>query len=50
LPPAARAALNSSQVAAHHPRLAFDPARPERVAEGPAGKPRVLYPGIRESP
>ena len=48
LPPGARAALNSSEVAAHHPRFAFDPARPERVAEGSAGRSRVLYPGIRE--
>jgi cytochrome c oxidase cbb3-type subunit 2 len=48
LPAGARAALNSPQVTAHHPRLALDPARPEAVAQENPGKPRVLYPGIRE--
>jgi cytochrome c oxidase cbb3-type subunit 2 len=48
LPAAARATLNSSATTAHHPRFALDPSRPERVAEGPTGRPRVLYPGIRE--
>ncbi|HSF04577.1 MAG TPA: cbb3-type cytochrome c oxidase subunit II [Methylomirabilota bacterium] len=48
LPAGARAALNSHQVTAHHPRLALDPARPEAVAQENPGKPRVLYPGIRE--
>jgi cytochrome c oxidase cbb3-type subunit I/II len=48
LPAAARAALNSAGVTAHHPRFALDPARPERVAQDGDGKPRVLYPGIRE--
>jgi cytochrome c oxidase cbb3-type subunit 2 len=48
LPAGARAALNSHQVTAHHPRLALDPARPEAVAQESPGKPRVLYPGIRE--
>lgn len=48
LSPGARAALNSPQVTAHHPRRALDPARPEAVAQESQGKPRVLYPGIRE--
>jgi cytochrome c oxidase cbb3-type subunit I/II len=48
LPAGARAALNSAGVTAHHPRFALDPARPERVAQDGDGKPRVLYPGIRE--
>jgi cytochrome c oxidase cbb3-type subunit 2 len=45
---AARAALNSPRVTAYHPRWALDPARPEAVAQESPGKPRVLYPGIRE--
>ncbi len=44
----ARAALNSPQVTAHHPRRALDPARTEAVAQESPGTPRVLYPGIRE--
>ncbi len=44
----ARAALNSPEITAHHPRLALDPARPERLAQESDGKPRVFYPGIRE--
>jgi cytochrome c oxidase cbb3-type subunit I/II len=44
---AARAALNSPDVVADHPRFALDPARPEPVAKEKA-KPRTLYPGIRE--
>jgi len=47
LPAAARAALNSSEVGADHPRLALDPARADRVAREKA-KPRTLYPGVRE--
>jgi len=47
LPAAARAALNSSEVGADHPRLALDPARPDRVAREKA-KPRTRYPGVRE--
>jgi len=48
IPAGARAALNSPGVLANHPRLALDPARPERMARESDGKPRVLYPGIRE--
>ena len=47
LPAAARAALNSPDVVADHPRFALDPARPEPVAKEKA-KARTLYPGIRE--
>jgi cytochrome c oxidase cbb3-type subunit 2 len=47
LPAATRAALESPEVVADHPHLAFDPARPDRVAQGPDRR-RVLYPGIRE--
>jgi cytochrome c oxidase cbb3-type subunit 2 len=48
IPPGARAALNSREVAADHPRLALDPAQPQKVARDGEGKARVLYPGIRE--
>lgn len=48
LPAGARAALNSPGVAANEPRLALDPARPERLAQDGRGKPRVFYPGVRE--
>jgi cytochrome c oxidase cbb3-type subunit 2 len=45
LEPAARAALNSWEVAADRPRSAFDPARPVgAVADG--GRRRRYYPGI----
>lgn len=47
LPSGARAALNSSEVAANHPRLAVDPRR-EGTAQESRGKPRVFYPGVRE--
>jgi cytochrome c oxidase cbb3-type subunit I/II len=47
LPAAARAALNSPDVVADHPRFALDPARPDLLA-GEKAKPRTLYPGIRE--
>jgi len=47
LPAGARAALNSPDVVADHPRFALDPARPGRVA-GKNARPRTLYPGIRE--
>ena len=47
LPAAARAALDSAEVVADHPRFAFDPARPQSSANGIAS-PRILYPGIRE--
>jgi len=47
LPAAARAALDSPDVAADHPRFALDPARLEPVATERA-KSRTLYPGIRE--
>ena len=47
LPAAARAALNSPDVVADHPRFALDPAWPDRLA-GEKAKPRTLYPGIRE--
>jgi cytochrome c oxidase cbb3-type subunit 2 len=47
LPAAARAALDSPDVAADQPRFALDPTRPEPVATERA-RPRTLYPGIRE--
>ena len=47
LPAAARAALDSPDIAADHPRFALDPARLEPVATERA-KSRTLYPGIRE--
>jgi len=47
LPAAARATLDSPDVAADHPRFALDPARLEPVATERAGS-RTLYPGIRE--
>ena len=47
LPAAARAALDSKDVDADHPRFALDPARLEPVATERA-KSRTLYPGIRE--
>ena len=47
LAPAARAALNSREVAADRPRSAFDPARPVgAVADG--GRRRRYYPGIED--
>ena len=48
LPAGARAALNSAEVPAGHPRLAVDPAQPSQVAEPAPAKRRMLYPGIRE--
>jgi cytochrome c oxidase cbb3-type subunit 2 len=48
LPAGARAALNSPQIKANHPRSALDPARPERVAGDGQRTPRVRYPGIQE--
>jgi hypothetical protein len=47
LPAAARAALNSPEAGADHPRFALDPARPDRVARDKP-MPRTLYPGVRE--
>jgi cytochrome c oxidase cbb3-type subunit 2 len=47
LPAAARATLDSPDVAADHPRFALDPARLEPVATERA-RSRTLYPGIRE--
>jgi cytochrome c oxidase cbb3-type subunit 2 len=47
LPAAARAALDSPDVAADQPRFALDPTRLEPVATERA-RPRTLYPGIRE--
>ncbi len=44
LPAGARAALNSREVDADHPRLAVDPVEPTRAAQ----PGRRLYPGIRE--
>jgi cytochrome c oxidase cbb3-type subunit I/II len=44
LPAGARAALNSREVDADHPRLAVDPVEPTRTAQ----PGRRLYPGIRE--
>ncbi|HEX9818590.1 MAG TPA: cbb3-type cytochrome c oxidase subunit II [Methylomirabilota bacterium] len=44
LPPAARAALNSPDVAADRPRAAFDPARPG-AAGADGGRRRRYYPG-----
>src|SRR2546425_7077361 len=46
LPAAARAALNSPDVVADHPRFALDPAWPDRLA-GEKGKARTLNPRIR---
>ena len=48
VPAAARAELNSPAVAADHPRFALDPAKPASLAGEPGGRPRVLYPGVRE--
>jgi cytochrome c oxidase cbb3-type subunit I/II len=48
IPAGARAALNSDDVGAAHPRQALDPAQVDRVVRDARGKPRVLYPGIRE--
>jgi cytochrome c oxidase cbb3-type subunit I/II len=47
LPAAARAALNGDAVTAHHPRLALDPARLDRVAQAPERR-RTFYKGIGE--
>lgn len=47
LPAAVRAALDSPDIVADHPRFALDPARPDPVATERA-KSRTLYPGIRE--
>ena len=47
LPAAARAALNADGVTAHHPRLALDPARLDRVAQAPERR-RTFYKGIGE--
>ena len=47
LPPAARAALNGDGVTAHHPRLALDPARLDRVAQAPERR-RTFDKGIGE--
>jgi cytochrome c oxidase cbb3-type subunit 2 len=48
LPAGARAALNSSAIEAGHPRMAVDAGEPGRLAHEARGRPRVLYPGIRE--
>ena len=49
IPAGARAALNSHDVDAAHPRQALDPSRLDRgVVHDGQGKPRALYPGIRE--
>ena len=49
IPAGARAALNSHDVDAAHPRQALDPSRLDRgVVQDGQGKPRALYPGIRE--
>jgi cytochrome c oxidase cbb3-type subunit 2 len=49
LSPQAQAALNSADVRAHHPRLAFDPQRESSgLARVTGGKRRVYYPGIPE--
>jgi cytochrome c oxidase cbb3-type subunit 2 len=47
LPAAARAALNSREVTADHPRAALDPARP-RGAVAERGPRRRYYPGITD--
>jgi hypothetical protein len=44
LPAGTRAALNSRETDAGHPRLALDPVEPTRTAQ----PGRRLYPGIRE--
>jgi len=44
-----KAALDSAEVRADHPRLALDPERePAGVARANGRKPRVYYPGIQE--
>ena len=49
LPPASKAALNSPDVRAHHPRFALDPEREARgLVQVDGGKRRVYYPGIGE--
>ena len=49
LSPQAKAALNSADVRAHHPRLAFDPERESAgLARVDGGKRRIYYPGIPE--
>ncbi len=49
LSPEARAALNSPEVRADHPRLAFDPAPAAgAVARAGSGRRRVYHPGIPE--
>jgi cytochrome c oxidase cbb3-type subunit 2 len=48
LSPAARAALNSREVAADRPRTAFDPARPAGPLADAGRRPRRYYPGIEE--
>jgi cytochrome c oxidase cbb3-type subunit 2 len=49
LSPQTKAALDSAEVRADHPRLALDPERePAGVARANGRKPRVYYPGIRE--
>jgi cytochrome c oxidase cbb3-type subunit 2 len=47
LPPAARAALNSREVAADHPRAAFDPARSSAALTERTPR-RRYYPGIED--
>jgi cytochrome c oxidase cbb3-type subunit 2 len=49
LSPQTKAALDSAEVRADHPRLALDPERePAGVARANGRKPRVYYPGIQE--
>src|SRR5439155_19685571 len=49
LSPQTKAALDSPDVRADHPRLALDPEREAAgVARVNGKKPRVYYPGVRE--
>ncbi len=48
LPPEARAAINSPDVRANSPRLAWDPEAPSTGVALASGKRRVYYPGVSE--
>lgn len=48
LSPEAKAALNSPDVRANHPRLAYDPEKAATAVAQTTGKRRVYYPGIPE--
>ncbi|MBI3028516.1 MAG: cytochrome c [Candidatus Rokubacteria bacterium] len=48
LSPEAKAALNSPDVRANHPRLAYDPEKASTAVAQTTGKRRVYHPGIPE--